>query len=162
MQGGTVLPQSAMKHHGLPGEAQDTTLRSWIRHDCGGTPDLFQLWKTSRNILWLLQIPTRKRNHGKKQAELGVKGWKKKTTPNLSNHLPNQPCQFWLLAHHVVLEQVLPFLAHGIFTYGIYFIILLSCAHDLPSAQPLSLPLPSCYLLSISSAYTSNFFWYYL
>lgn len=132
----------------------DTTLRSWIKPDSGGSPDLLQLWKTSRNILLrLLQILTRKRNHGKKQAELGGKGRKKKTTPNLSNHLPNQPWQFWLLAHHVILEQVLSLFAHGIFTYWIYFIIFLSCAQGLPSAQPLSLPLPqllpSQHLISI-------------
>lgn len=79
---------------------------------------------------------------------------------SLTNRLSNQPWLFWLLAPHVVSEQVLPPSAHSIFTHWIYFIIFSSCAQGPPSGPTLCLYLsPSCYLLSISSVYTFNSLW---
>lgn len=89
-----------------------------------------------------------------KWAELGGESGKKKTTPNLSNHLPVQPWLFWLLAHHTVSEQVLPPSAHNIFTDWIYFIMFSSCAQGPPSAQLFVSASPPAVTFSTSHQHT--------
>ena len=153
LQCGTGLPKRATKPHGLPGEARVTTLRPQVRLDHGGTRELLQLWKTSRKILWLLQIPQEKGAVARNEQSLGARVERRRQlltslTISLTSH---GYFDSWLTMWSQS-RCCLPLPA----TYlQIEFTLLFSChvpkVHLLPSSLSLPLPqlLPSQHLISI-------------